>query len=516
MEQAKKSPSQQPSPKNSKGFNAFLNWIEVTGNKLPEPLTMFVWLAAIAIAVSFIGSISGISAVHPLTKETITVVNLMTKSGIQQMLSNMVSNFANFPPLGLVLTCILGVGLAEKTGLFSALLRKTLVNIRGSKVVAIVIITSILANAAGDTGFIVMPPLAAMLFAAVGMNPLVGMMAAYAGVAGGFSANLLVNSLDVLVVGFTQKAAELVDPNFVVNPACNWYFLIVSTFILTTVATWVTVKIVAPRMGPGNYAAQSVESVTPEEIRGLTAAGIATLAFVLLLVALAVPQSGLLRDPESGALLNYGSPLMKGLVPIITLMFFIPGYVFGKFSGKLKTDKDVVAMLGQAMSEMGPYIVLSFVIAQFISYFNWSNLGIIMAIKGAELLKTLGAPAPVLLICFILISALLNLFVGSCSAKWAILAPIFVPMFMLLGFHPALTQMAYRIGDSITNVITPLLPYFAILVSFAKKYDKDIGMGTLIANMLPYTFAFFIIWSIQLVTWFMLNLPLGPGSNVLL
>jgi len=269
-------------------------------------------------------------------------------------------------------------------------------------------------------------------------------------------------------------------------------------------------------MGLGSYESQSVEPVTAEEVRGLSAAGFATLAFILLLVFLAVPQGGLLRDPETGSLLNYSSPLMKGLVPIITLMFFIPGYVFGKFSGKLKSDKDLVAMLGQAMSEMGPYIVLSFVIAQFISYFNWSNLGIIMAIKGADFLKDLGAPAPVLLVCFIIISAILNLFVGSCSAKWAILAPIFVPMFMLLGFHPALTQMAYRIGDSVTNVITPLLPYFAILVSFAKKYDKDIGMGTLIANMLPYSIAFFIVWTIQLVTWFMLNLPLGPGSNVLL
>jgi aminobenzoyl-glutamate transport protein len=229
-----------------------------------------------------------------------------------------------------------------------------------------------------------------------------------------------------------------------------------------------------------------------------------------------MPQGGLLRDPETGSLLSFSSPLMKGLVPLITLLFFIPGYVFGKVSGKIKSDKDIVAILGQAMAEMGPYIVLSFVIAQFINYFNWSNLGIIMAIKGADFLKNLGAPAPILLVSFIIISALINLFVGSCSAKWAILSPIFVPMFMLLGFSPALTQMAYRIGDSITNVITPLLPYFAILVAFAKKYDKNLGMGTLIVNMLPYTIAFFILWSIQIVLWFLIGLPLGPGSPVLL
>ncbi|RKD21930.1 aminobenzoyl-glutamate transport protein [Caminicella sporogenes DSM 14501] len=502
--------------KKLKGVDKFLNWVEKVGNRLPEPLTLFVWLAGLALLVSLIGSIVGISAVHPLTKEKITVVNLLSKEGIQKMLMNAVSNFAKFPPLGLVLTCILGVGLAEKTGLFSALLRKTLVNVKGSKVIVIVIFTSIMANAAGDTGFIVMPPLAAMLFAAVGMNPIVGMMAAYAAVAGGFSANLFVNSLDVLVVGFTQSAVELLDPNFQVNPACNWYFLMVSTFFLTFAATWVTVKIVAPRMGKGSYEVEKIEEVTEEEIKGLKAAGIATLAFLILLIISAVPQNGLLREPKTGSLLSFSSPLMKGLVPIITLLFFIPGYVFGKVSGKIKSDKDTVAMLGESMSEMGPYIVLSFVIAQFINYFNWSNLGIIMAIKGADFLKNLGAPTPVLLICFILIGAFINLFVGSCSAKWAILSPIFVPMFILLGFHPALTQMTYRIGDSITNVITPLLPYFAILVAFAKKYDKNIGMGTLIANMLPYSISFFIIWTIQLLIWYFLKLPLGPGSPIIM
>ncbi|WDV47231.1 AbgT family transporter [Clostridiaceae bacterium M8S5] len=502
--------------KKKRGFDKFLDFIEKAGNKLPEPLTLFVWLAGIAILISFIGSISGLSAVHPVSKETIKVVNLLSKEGIQKMLTNAVGNFAGFPPLGLVLTCILGVGIAEKTGLFSALLRKTLGNVKGSKVVIIVIFTSIMANAAADTGFIVMPPLAAMLFLAVGMNPIVGMMAAYAAVAGGFSANLIINSLDVLVVGFTQKAAETVDASFGVNPACNWYFLIVSTFILTFVATWVTVKIVAPRMGMSTYKADKVEKVTKEEIKGLKAAGLALLAFVIIILALAIPSNGLLRHPETGSLIEFTAPLMKGLVPLITLLFFIPGYVFGKVSGKIKSDKDIVTMLGQAMAEMGPYIVLSFVIAQFINYFNWSNMGIIMAIKGADFLKAVGAPTPVLLILFIMISSIINLFVGSCSAKWAILSPIFVPMFMFLGFHPALTQMAYRIGDSITNVVTPLLPYFAILVAFAKKYDKNIGMGTLIANMLPYSIAFFLFWSALIVIWYLLGLPLGPGSPIML
>ncbi|WP_461207469.1 AbgT family transporter [Clostridium sp. DL1XJH146] len=503
--------------KKKTGFDKFLDGLERAGNKLPEPLTLFVWLTAIVLVVSLICSLAGVSAVHPLTGETITSVNLLSKSGIQQMLMNAVSNFSSFAPLALVLVSILGVGLAEKTGFFSALLRKTLGDVRGPFVVVIVIFVSIMANAAGDTGFIVMPPLAAMLFSAVGMNPIVGMMVSYAAVAGGFSANLAVNSLDVLVVSFTQSAAQILDPNFQITPACNWYFLIVSTFTITAAATWVTYKVVIPRMGSGDdIAVDDIEEVTAKQTKALKYAGLSVLIFIIVLLALAIPQGGLLREPETGSLIAFSSPLMKGLVPIITLMFFIPGYVYGKVSGSIKSDKDTVGYLGQAMSEMGPYIVLSFVIAQFISYFSWSNLGIILAIKGANFLQNLGAPAPVLLICFIIIGALLNLLVGSCSAKWAILGPIFVPMFMLLGFHPALTQMAYRIGDSVTNVITPLLPYFAILVAFAKKYDKNLGMGTLIANMLPYTLVFFVVWTIQLLLWYFFKLPLGPGSPLMM
>lgn len=506
-------------PQKSNGlFEKFLIWLERTGNKLPDPLTIFAALAGIVLIISFVGSMAQFSAVHPLTKKTITAVNLLSVEGLQRMISNAVSNFTGFPPLGIVLVAILGVGLAEKTGLFSALLRKTLVGRKGSTnvIVAVIIFVAISANAAGDTGFIVMPPIAAMVFSAIGKNPLAGMLAAYAAVAGGFSANMIVNSLDVLVVGFTQAAVDLLDKSVIVNPASNWYFLMVSCVILTVVATWVTVKIVEPRMGVFKGTVETVEEVTEQETKALKAAGIGLAVFLIIIAVLAVPESGLLREPKTHSLISYSSPFMRGLIFLLALAFFIPAYIYGKVSGKIQSDKDTAALLGQAMSEMGPYIVLSFVIAQFISYFNWSNLGIIMAIKGAELIKASGAPAPVLLVLFVILSATINMFIGSCSAKWAILAPIFVPMFMLLGFHPALTQMAYRIGDSITNVITPLLPYFVILLAFVKKYDKDIGMGTLMANMLPYTIAFFIIWTIQLLVWFALNLPLGPGAPVLM
>ena len=509
---------QKPNNKPDGMFEKFLLWLERTGIKLPDPLTIFASLAVIVLVLSFLGSMANFSAVHPLTKKVITAVNLLSVAGLQQMISNAVTNFTGFPPLGIVLVAILGVGLAEKTGLFSALLRKTLVGKKGSgtMVVAVVIFVAINANAAGDTGFIVMPPIAAMVFSAIGKNPLAGMLAAYAAVAGGFSANMVVNSLDVLVVGFTQAAVDLLDKTVIVNPASNWYFLMVSCVILTVVATWVTVKIVEPRMGVFKGEIEAVAEVTEQETKALKAAGVGLAIFLLVVAALAVPESGLLREPKTHSLISYSSPFMKGLIALLALAFFIPAFIYGKVSGKIKSDKDVATLMGQSMSEMGPYIVLSFVIAQFISYFNWSNLGLILAIKGAEIIKASGAPAPVLLVLFVILSATINMFIGSCSAKWAILAPIFVPMFMLLGFHPALTQMAYRIGDSITNVITPLLPYFVILLAFVKKYDKDIGMGTLMANMLPYTIAFFIIWTIQLLVWFALNLPLGPGAPVLL
>lgn len=509
---------QKPTSKPIGLFEKFLLWLERTGNKLPDPLTIFASLAAIVLVISFIGSMADFSAVHPLTKKTITTVNLLSTEGLQRMISNAVGNFTGFPPLGIVLVAILGVGLAEKTGLFSALLRKTLVGKSGNStmVVAVVIFVAINANAAGDTGFIVMPPIAAMVFGAIGKNPLAGMLAAYAAVAGGFSANMLVNSLDVLVVGFTQAAVDLLDKTVIVNPASNWYFLIVSCVILTVVATWVTIKIVEPRMGVFKGQVEAVAEVTAQETKALKAAGIGLAVLLIIIAALAIPDTGLLREPKTQSLISYSSPFMRGLIALLALAFFVPAYIYGKVSGKIKSDKDTAALLGQSMSEMGPYIVLSFVIAQFISYFNWSNLGIILAIKGAEIIKASGAPAPVLLVLFIVLSAIINMFIGSCSAKWAILAPIFVPMFMLLGFHPALTQMAYRIGDSITNVITPLLPYFVILLAFVKKYDKDIGMGTLMANMLPYTLVFFVVWTIQLLIWFALKLPLGPGAPIML
>lgn len=498
-------------------FNRFLNGLEVVGNKLPDPLMIFVALSVGAIALSWLASVTGFSAVHPLSGELLKTVNLFSGAGLTKMLTSAVTNFTGFAPMGVVLVTVLGVGFAEKTGFYHALLTRSMRGIKHKLVIIVaVVFISINANALADAGFIVMPPLAAMLFAAVGMNPLAGMMASYASIAGGFSANLIVSMLDILLGGYTQQAAQLIDPSTTLNPAMNWYFLAASTFLITVVATWVTAKIVLPRMGTYQGENEAMSEVTPLESKALKAAAVATLIYVGLVLWGSIPANGILREPETGSLISMKAPLMAGLVPLITLLFFIPGLVFAKVTGKIKTGKDMAAMMGQAMSEMGPYIVLAFVISQFLAYFNWSNLGIIFAIKGAEFIKSIGAPTPVLLVLFIVLSATVNLFIGSASAKWALLSPIFVPMFMLLGFHPALTQVTYRIGDSITNVITPLLPYFTILLAFARKYDKNIGMGTLMANMLPYSIFFFIFWVIFLLVWVFLGLPLGPGGPIFL
>ncbi|WP_243297378.1 AbgT family transporter [Bacillus litorisediminis] len=496
-------------------FYRFLDWIEVNGNKLPDVLTLFVIFTAIILVVSAIGSAAGWTAVNPATKEKIEAVNLLNGEGIKRILSEMVHNFVNFPPLGLVLVVMLGVGLAESTGLISAFMRRVVLAAPTKLILPIIVLIGIVGNAAADAALIVLPPVAAMIFLALKRNPIAGLVAAYAAVAGGFSANIMVNLLDALLAGFTESSAQIIDPEFKANPAMNYYFLLASTFVLLPVAVFVTTKIVEPRLGAYTGIIpedQDDTSLTSDEKRGLRWATISLSVYVVILLALTVPSNALLRDPETGSLIV--SPFMDSLVAIMFLFFFIPALAYGIGSKSIKSDRDVAEQLSKAMSGMGYYIVLAFIAAQMITYFNWSNLGAIIAIKGAELLQNIGLTGLPLLIGFIIFTALVNLLVASSSAKWALLGPVFVPMFMILGYSPAFTQVAYRIGDSITNTITPMLAYFAILLSFAKKFDKNMGVGTLISSLIPYTFAFGIFWIILFSIWYLLGLPLGPGVYI--
>ncbi|WP_144463691.1 AbgT family transporter [Siminovitchia fortis] len=505
--------NQTPNFKKRNFFQGFLDKIEKGGNKLPDILTIFLILTGVILVASLVAGLLGWEAVNPATNETITAINLLNSEGIVNILTSVVSNFMEFPPLGMVLVAMIGVGLAETTGLISALMKRTVLMAPAVLVLPIIIFVGIVGNAAADAAFVVLPPVAAMMFLTIGRHPVAGLVAAYAAVAGGFSANVILNVLDVAIAGFTGAAAQIADPNFVVNPAMNYYFTVASTFMLIPVAVFVTNRFVEPRLGDytGTYS-EELSKVTNEERRGLKWAGIVFVAIIGVLLLLILPEGALLRDPETGSIIQ--SPFMEALIPIILVVFFLPALAYGIGSKTIKTDKDVAEHLTKAMSGMSYYIVIAFIAAQMIAYFNWSNLGPIIAIKGAEFLKSIGLTGLPLLIGIILFSALINLLIASATAKWAILAPVFVPMLMYLGYNPAYSQMAYRIGDSITNTITPMLAYFAILLMFAKKYDNNIKIGTLISILLPYTIFFGISWIIFFSVWYMFDLPLGPGFYI--
>ncbi|KGX93028.1 aminobenzoyl-glutamate transporter [Pontibacillus halophilus JSM 076056 = DSM 19796] len=501
--------------KKPKFTQRILNGIENSGNKLPDVLTLFAIITGIILVASFIGGQFGLSAMNPATNEEVKAVNLLSPDGVRRMLTEMVNNFVSFPPLGLVLVVMLGVGLAESTGLVSAVMRRIVLATPEKLILPTIIVIAVVGNVAADAATIVLPPIAAMIFYNLGRNPIVGLVLAYAAVAGGFSANLLLSSLDVLLAGFTESSAHLIDDTYKANPAMNYYFMIASTVVLVPVTMFVTKRIVEPRLGT-YQALQEVKaedsSLKPEEKRGLRFAGVTSLIFVILLAVTVIPENGMLRNQETGELLN--SPFMDALVGIMFLFFFLPAIAYGIGAKTIKTDKDVSSHLTKSMSGMGYYIVLTFVAAQMITYFGWSNLGTILSIKGAGWLQDIGLTGLPLLIGFILLSAFINLVVASSSAKWAILGPVFVPMLMLLDYSPAFTQMAYRVGDSITNMITPMLAYFAIVLTFAKKYDKNIGVGTLISALLPYSIAYALFWIVLFAIWYFLGLPLGPGAYI--
>ena len=487
--------------------------IELLGNKLPDPLTLFGLFSLAVIAISAIATSLNVSVVHPGTKETISAVSLLTPDGIRRIVTDAVTNFTSFPPLGTVLVALLGVGVAEATGLLSALLRQLVLIAPARLLAPAVVFAGVMSNVAADAGYVVLIPLGAIVFLAFQRHPLAGLAAAFAGVAGGYNANLLIGSIDPLLAGLTQSAAQLIDPKYEVNATANYYFMAVSTVMVTLLGWYVTEKIVEPRLGV--YTASSpvpLDEITATERQGLRWAGYTLLACIACLAVLVLPPQGILRDPEKLTIIP--SPFIDGIVFLIALGFLLPGIAYGVAVGTVRNDKDVAQAMSAAMSSMGYYIALAFIAAQFIAYFDWSNLGLILAVSGADVLRATGMTGPPILLGFILVSAVIDIFVGSASAKWAVMAPVFVPMLMLVGYSPEATQAAYRIGDSTTNIITPLMSYFPVVVAFGQKYAKDLGIGTLISLMLPYSITFLIAWSVMFLIWFWLGLPLGPGAPV--
>ncbi|RBP44947.1 AbgT family transporter [Garciella nitratireducens] len=503
--------------KKSNPFNRFLNGVERVGNKLPHPVTIFILLSFLIIIISEIVYKSGIHVnfydAKTGTKQTIQAVSLLNAKGLQYIINSATTNFTSFAPLGTVLVAMLGVGVADGTGLLTTAIKKLVQSTPKRLVTAVVVFAGIMSNVASDAGYVVLIPLGAMIFYSFGRHPIAGLAAAFAGVSGGFSANLLIGSTDPLLAGITNEALTAGGIDYSILPTSNYYFMVASTFLLTILGTLITEKIVEPRLGEYKKIKDEhndIEQTTEKEKKGLRAAGIALLFFIIIMGIMIVPQNAILRG-EDGTLDEF---MHNGLIFVILLFFMIPGLAYGIVSGTIKSDKDVVNVMGKAMSSMGGYLVLVFFAAQFINYFSYTNLGTILAVSGADFLKNIGFTGLPLIIAFILLAAFINLFIGSASAKWGIMAPVFIPMLYNLGFTPEFTQLAYRIADSSTNIISPLMSYFAMVIVFAQKYDDNMKIGTLISTMLPYSILYLICWSILLIIWYILGLPIGPGASI--
>lgn len=509
------------SVKKKSRFQSFLDWVEKVGNKLPHPVIVFMILSLIVIIVSEIVYRSGatVSYFDAKTNEetTVTAVSLLNFEGLRYIFNSATSNFTGFAPMGTVLVAMLGVGVAEWTGLIGASLKKLISRVPHSLLTMVIVFAGIISNIASDAGYVVVIPLGAIMFAGAKRHPLAGLAAAFAGVSGGFSANLMFGPTDALLSGITNAALDAAHINQQVDITGNWYFLIVSTFFLTLVGTWVTENIVEPHLGDfhGDFEEHAADELTEIEENGLKKAGKALLACVIVIFLMVNPWFGPLQeiDPETGEK-TIQVFMNKGIILLVLILFAFPGYVYGKAIGKIKSSHDFVAAMTSGMRSMSGFIVMAFFASQLIAYFAHTNLGILLAHSGADFLQTHNIKGIPLIIAFVIFSGFTNLFIGSASAKWAILAPIFVPMFIAINLSPEMTQMAYRIADSSTNVISPLMTYFAMILVFMQKYDEDSGIGTLISTMLPYSMAFLILWTLLLIVWFIFNLPLGPDAPI--
>jgi aminobenzoyl-glutamate transport protein len=495
-------------------IDRFLFVIEKVGNKLPDPATLFLLLCLLVMVISWIVFLTGSSVEHPGTGEPVSVKSLLSKDGLDFILTSMVKNFTGFAPLGTVLVALLGIGVAEGTGLISSIMRLLVTKAPKKLLTGVIVFAGVLSNTASEVGYVLLVPLSAVIFLAAGRHPLAGLAAAFAGVSGGYSANLLLGTIDPLLAGLSQEAAQIIDKSYLVNPACNYYFMAASTVLITVLGTLLTEKVIIPRLGKytGEEKGEEISSITKAEKKGLINAFLSVLVMTGIILWGLLPANGFLRDGKTGEILH--SPFMSGIVAIIFIAAAVAGIVYGIGAGTVKNDRDVIKGMSKSMQTLGHYIVLVFFAAQFVAFFNWTNLGLVLAINGANFLKTLNIGTIPLMIMFILLTAMINLIMGSASAKWAIMAPVFIPMLMLMGYSPEFTQLAYRIGDSTTNIISPMMSYFALIIAFVQRYDKKSGLGTVVALMLPYSITFMVGWIIFFIIWYYTGLPIGPGAGI--
>ena len=506
----------------NKNSGSILGFIEKFGNKLPNPTMLFVYLSVITILLSFVLERLGVGVSYQAIKDgqisqlSANVVNLLSADSIRTFVSSVLKNFTGFYPLGVVFAIILGIGVADKAGLLSALVKKIALKSSKKWVTPIVIFLGVMSNVASSVGYVVLIPLGAILFAGFGRHPIAGLAAAFAGVSGGWSANLLIGTNDPMFAAFSTQAASVLNPDYVVLATANWYFMIASTFLIVIVGSFVTDRIVEPRLGKFSFEGalnlDERDEISAEQRRGLKFALIASVVFAILLLAALLPSNSLFGAKEGESFTK--SVFMHSIIIFMMLFFIVAGAAYGAGAGTIKNSGDAVKFMEQAVAELSGFLVLIFFAAQFTYLFNASNIGLVLSIKGSVFLKDIGLTGLSLIVVFIVVIAFINLFIAVDSAKWAMMAPIFVPMFMNLGLSPELTQAAFRIGDSTTNIITPLMPFFVLIVAFMQRYDKGLKIGSVVSIMLPYTVAFLLSWAALMSVWYVFDLPLGPGAVI--
>lgn len=506
--------------------SGMLGWIERSGNRLPDPVFIFFWLILFIVVISVIAAVAGVTAVHPTqtaadgSSMLIRADSLLSPENIRRLLVDMPSTFTHFHPLGMVLVVMLGAGVAERSGLFATAMRSAVRRAPAQLLTPAVALIAMISNMAADAAYVVLIPLAGVIFAAAGRHPIAGVATGFAGVSGGFSANLIPGQFDALLFGITQAAAETIDSGWTANIAGNWYFIAAMTLLYLPVIWYVTDRIIEPRLGPmstppnsatAGIVEDSGKAMTDIEKKGLKRAGMAVLAVIgLWLLFCFAPGRPLIAEGTD----NPMQPFYQSLVAGFFILFLASGWAYGAVTGSIKSHRDVVRMMSEAMADLAYYLVLAFAAAHFVAMFAWSNLGLILAVNGAAAIEAADLPMALLLCVIILFTAGINLFVGSASAKWALLAPVMVPMFMLVGVSPEMSTAAYRVGDSATNIITPLMPYFPLILAFCQRWQRDFGLGSLAATMIPYSIWMMIVGIAMTATWVLLGLPLGPGAGV--
>ena len=499
------------------GSKGILGWIEVMGNKLPHPFWIFLWICIFVVLLSGVTALLGVSAIDPSSGEVVSAQNLISGDGLRRFIEEMVTNFAHFAPFGLVLVMLMGVSVAERSGLLTIVLRTVAFSVPRKVVLPVIFIIGACGNIGSDAGIVIVPPIAALIFTQMGLSPIAGLIVGYAGATAGFTANFFIAGTDVLLAGISSEITGQMAGGLEVSATANWYFMIVSTIFLGIGGAFIAKRYTIPTCRRFEYSGEHITpedsgALTPLERKGLRKAGIALLLYCLLIIVLVVPSWAPLRNQVTGGIVP--SPFLRGLIPVLFFFFAIPGYYYGKTVGVIKKPNDVLQQMEHGMKELSGYIVLMLVVAQFINLFNWSRLDTILAITGAEFLQSTGLTGPLMFTFFMILVALLNIFLGSGSAKWAIFAPIFIPMLAQLGYSPAFVQLMYRIGDSITNCVTPLYVYFPLLLGWVHKYNSRIGIGTIVSLLVPYAVILFIMWVVLLFIWYALNLPIGVGETI--